>query len=84
MSIEAVDRLEQIEARVRTSGRVKVSELAVDLAVSEMTIRRDLDMLADQGIVQRIRGARSRSVRNRSRLGSAGTHGRKTASARSW
>ncbi|MET1002893.1 MAG: DeoR/GlpR family DNA-binding transcription regulator [Acidimicrobiia bacterium] len=56
MSIEAVDRLEQIETRVRTSGRVKVSELAVDLAVSEMTIRRDLDMLADQGIVQRIRG----------------------------
>ena len=56
MSIEAVDRLEQIEARVRTNGRVKVSELAMDLAVSEMTIRRDLDMLAEQGIVQRIRG----------------------------
>jgi DeoR family fructose operon transcriptional repressor len=56
VSIDAVDRLEQIEQRVRTAGRVKVTELAVELAVSEMTIRRDLDMLAEQGIVQRIRG----------------------------
>jgi DeoR family fructose operon transcriptional repressor len=56
MSIEAVDRLEKIEARVRTAGRVKVTELAVELAVSEMTIRRDLDLLADQGLVRRIRG----------------------------
>jgi DeoR family fructose operon transcriptional repressor len=56
VSIEAMDRLEQIAARVRTAGRVKVTELAVDLAVSEMTIRRDLDVLADQGLVQRIRG----------------------------
>jgi DeoR family fructose operon transcriptional repressor len=56
VSIEAMDRLEQIAARVRSAGRVKVTELAVDLAVSEMTIRRDLDALADQGLVQRIRG----------------------------
>ena len=56
MSIDAVDRLEKIEARVRTSGRVKVTELAVELDVSEMTIRRDLDVLADQGMVRRIRG----------------------------
>jgi len=56
VSIEAVDRLAQIEQRVRTAGRVKVTELAVELAVSEMTIRRDLDVLAEQGMVQRIRG----------------------------
>jgi len=56
VSIEAVDRLTQIEHRVRTAGRVKVTELAVELAVSEMTIRRDLDVLAEQGMVQRIRG----------------------------
>ena len=53
MSIEAVDRLEQIEQRVRTAGRVKVTELAVELDVSEMTIRRDLDVLAEQGMLQR-------------------------------
>jgi DeoR family transcriptional regulator, fructose operon transcriptional repressor len=56
MSIEAVDRLEQIEHRVRTAGRVRVTELAVELAVSEMTIRRDLDLLAEQGMLQRVRG----------------------------
>ena len=56
MSIEAVDRLAQIEHRVRAAGRVKVAELAVELDVSEMTIRRDLDLLAEQGMVQRIRG----------------------------
>jgi DeoR/GlpR family transcriptional regulator of sugar metabolism len=56
VSIEAVDRLEQIEQRVRADGRVKVAELAAELAVSQMTIRRDLDALAEQGIVQRIRG----------------------------
>lgn len=56
MSIEAVDRLEQIEQRVRTAGRVKVTELAVELDVSEMTIRRDLDVLAEQGMLQRVRG----------------------------
>jgi DeoR family fructose operon transcriptional repressor len=56
VSIEAVDRLEQIEQRVRTAGRVKIAELASDLAVSAMTIRRDLDALAEQGVVQRVRG----------------------------
>jgi DeoR family fructose operon transcriptional repressor len=56
MSIEAVDRLAQIEHRVRAAGRVKVTELAEELDVSEMTIRRDLDLLAEQGLIQRIRG----------------------------
>lgn len=56
MSIDALGRLQQIEARVLSAGRVKVVELAADLDVSEMTIRRDLDMLAEQGLVQRIRG----------------------------
>jgi DeoR family fructose operon transcriptional repressor len=56
VTIDAIDRLRQIEARVQTTGRVKVGELASELDVSEMTIRRDLDMLAEQGVVQRIRG----------------------------
>ena len=56
MSIDALDRLQRIESRVRRAGRVKVVDLAVELAVSEMTIRRDLDVLAEQGVVQRIRG----------------------------
>jgi DeoR family fructose operon transcriptional repressor len=56
MSVDAIDRLQRIEAKVRTHGRVRVVDLATELDVSEMTIRRDLDVLAEQGIVQRIRG----------------------------
>ena len=56
MSVEAVDRLGHIRARMDEDGRVKVSDLAVALEVSEMTIRRDLDTLAEQGLVRRVRG----------------------------
>ena len=56
MSVDAIDRLERICDEVDARGRVKVSELAADLDVSEMTIRRDLDTLADQGRVRRVRG----------------------------
>lgn len=41
---------------LRRSDVVSVAELAVEHAVSEMTIRRDLDELAQQGVVRRVRG----------------------------
>jgi DeoR family fructose operon transcriptional repressor len=56
MSLDAIDRLRQIEALIRSEGRVRVVDAAVRFDVSEMTIRRDLDVLAEQGIAQRIRG----------------------------
>jgi DeoR family fructose operon transcriptional repressor len=56
MSVDAFDRLERICEEVDALGRVKVSDLAADLAVSEMTVRRDLDTLAEQGRVRRVRG----------------------------
>ncbi len=56
MSLDALDRLQRIEARLRKTGRVKVVDLATELDVSEMTIRRDLDMLTADGVVQRVRG----------------------------
>lgn len=56
MSVDAIGRLEEIRARVEAEGRVKVVDLATDLDVSEMTIRRDLDTLAEQGVVRRVRG----------------------------
>ena len=56
MSLDAMDRLRQIEAVVQSEGRVRVVDAAARFGVSEMTIRRDLETLADQGIVQRIRG----------------------------
>ncbi|GLW98657.1 DeoR family transcriptional regulator [Microtetraspora sp. NBRC 16547] len=41
---------------LRTADSVSVAELAVEHGVSEMTIRRDLDELAQQGVVRRVRG----------------------------
>lgn len=43
-------------ATLRVQDSVSVAELAVRHNVSEMTIRRDLDDLAGQGVVRRIRG----------------------------
>ena len=56
MSVDAIGRLEDIRAKVDTDGRVKVADLALAFDVSEMTIRRDLDLLVDQGFVRRVRG----------------------------
>lgn len=41
---------------IRARGSVSVAALAGSLAVSEATVRRDLDMLAEQGLVDRVRG----------------------------
>ncbi|MEV4258315.1 DeoR/GlpR family DNA-binding transcription regulator, partial [Spirillospora sp. NPDC049652] len=41
---------------MRTSERVTVAELAAATGCSEMTIRRDLDQLAEQGVLRRVRG----------------------------
>ncbi len=41
---------------LRVADSVSVAELAAEHGVSEMTIRRDLDELAQQGVVRRVRG----------------------------
>jgi DeoR/GlpR family transcriptional regulator of sugar metabolism len=51
-----MDRLRDIMDALRTRDTVSVAELAAEHGVSEMTIRRDLDDLAQQGVVRRIRG----------------------------
>jgi len=51
-----MDRLRAIMDTLRTRDQVSVAELAARYGVSEMTIRRDLDDLARQGVVRRIRG----------------------------
>jgi DeoR/GlpR family transcriptional regulator of sugar metabolism len=56
MNVEAHERLELKRRRLDTDPPVRVAELAVELDVSEMTVRRDLDMLVDEGIAQRVRG----------------------------
>ncbi|MDG6103351.1 DeoR/GlpR transcriptional regulator [Dactylosporangium aurantiacum] len=50
------DRLDLTLRLVRGSGRLTLAELAARLGVSEMTVRRDLDQLQEQGLVRRVRG----------------------------
>ncbi|WP_405162676.1 DeoR/GlpR family DNA-binding transcription regulator [Nocardia sp. NBC_01499] len=52
----SADRLKQITDAVREAGQLGVTELAERTGASEMTIRRDLETLAGQGILERYRG----------------------------
>jgi DeoR family fructose operon transcriptional repressor len=56
VNVDALERLELMRRRLDTDGRIRVIELATELDVSEMTIRRDLDLLVDEGIATRVRG----------------------------
>jgi DeoR/GlpR family transcriptional regulator of sugar metabolism len=42
--------------RVRESGAVRVADLARELAVSDMTVRRDLGLLHERGLVEKVHG----------------------------
>src|SRR5438093_2937083 len=42
--------------RVREDGGVRVAELVRDLGVSDMTVRRDLELLAEQGLIEKVHG----------------------------
>lgn len=52
----ARERQSFIVDRVRERGAVRVSDLTRLLAVSDMTVRRDLDLLARQGLVDKVHG----------------------------
>ena len=52
----APQRHAAILERVRTSGGVRVSDLVDQLGVSDMTIRRDLEFLADRGLILKVHG----------------------------
>jgi len=52
----AQQRQTAILERVRLHGGVRVSDLVVEFGVSDMTIRRDLEALADQGLVAKVHG----------------------------
>jgi DeoR/GlpR family transcriptional regulator of sugar metabolism len=49
-------RRERILNLVRSVGGVRVSELVEQLGVSDMTIRRDIEVLAGRGLVARVHG----------------------------
>ncbi|GAU70562.1 DeoR family transcriptional regulator [Streptomyces sp. NBRC 110611] len=60
----SAERLKRITDAVREHGRSSVAELAQLTGASEMTIRRDLEVLAEQGVLERYRGgARSLLLR---------------------
>ena len=52
----ARERQSYILERVRRHGAVKVSDLTRELSVSDMTVRRDLDVLAGRGLVEKVYG----------------------------
>ncbi len=52
----AAERRSRLLAEVRRRGAAAVPDLAETLGVSEMTIRRDLDVLAADGRVDKVRG----------------------------
>jgi len=52
----AQQRQEAILAAVRRDGAVRVADLVAALGVSEMTVRRDVGLLAERGLVQRVHG----------------------------
>lgn len=42
--------------RVREQGGVRVTDLVRELGVSDMTVRRDLDLLQDRGLIEKVHG----------------------------
>lgn len=54
--VQAPSRRELILARIRLSGFTSISDLAVELGVSEMTIRRDVRKLELEGEVRLVHG----------------------------
>ena len=52
----AAKRQSLIAEEIRRRGAVRVSELTELLGVSDMTIRRDLDVLAGSGLVEKVHG----------------------------
>ena len=52
----AAQRRDRIAELIRRTGAVRVSELTQSLGVSDMTIRRDLEVLARHGLIQKVHG----------------------------
>ena len=52
----AIERRDYILKKLQETGRVQVSELSETLQVSRMTIHRDLDALAEEGLIKKVFG----------------------------
>lgn len=56
LAMSSTARHAGIVERLRSDGRVEVADLAETFATSEVTVRRDLDVLAEAGVLRRVRG----------------------------
>ncbi|HEY3483619.1 MAG TPA: DeoR/GlpR family DNA-binding transcription regulator, partial [Streptomyces sp.] len=56
MAVRAEERQHRILALARHQGQVEVATMAVDLAVAPETIRRDLGVLEQRGLLRRTHG----------------------------
>lgn len=52
----AQQRQTQIAQEVARAGGARITDLAQAFDVSEMTVRRDIDVLADQGLIEKVHG----------------------------
>lgn len=52
----SLQRRERLMDELRAHGSITVRAIAAELGVSELTIRRDVNALADQGLVSRVHG----------------------------
>lgn len=55
-NLNTEDRSAAIRELLEAHGRVEIADLAQRLAVSQMTIRRDLELVEAQGLARRVRG----------------------------
>ncbi|GHF89607.1 LacI family DNA-binding transcriptional regulator [Streptomyces griseosporeus] len=54
--MHAEERHQEILHSLREHGSVRVSDLAAELGVSPITVRRDVETLAERGLVERVHG----------------------------
>jgi DeoR family transcriptional regulator, fructose operon transcriptional repressor len=55
-NLASEERLQWLAARLAEAGSVSIADAAVELDVSEMTIRRDIVELEERGLARRVRG----------------------------
>jgi DeoR/GlpR family transcriptional regulator of sugar metabolism len=60
----AAERQARIVQEIQRRGAAKVADLVELFGVSDMTIRRDLDVLAQQGVVDKVYGGATRRARS--------------------
>lgn len=73
------ERLDEIARRVNEKGTIRITDIVEDLNVSDMTVRRDLIELEEQGILTKIHGgARSNKASQYKEMSHREKHTRKS------